>query len=88
MNTRKYFLFFQGKDSILPAVLEFREDTESAFFNALTVNLDPTIVNFKGCAPIISIVHQIYPLIVLSLDIPANSSNFITIKIQDKFTKK
>ena len=80
--------FFQGKDSILPAVLEFREDTESAFFNALTVNLDPTIVNFKGCTPIISIVHQIYSQNVLSLDIPAKSSNFSTIKIHDKFTQK
>jgi hypothetical protein len=37
----------RGRDAILPAVLEFREDTESAFFNALTMNLDPTSVNFK-----------------------------------------
>lgn len=37
----------RGRDAILPAVLEFREDTESAFFNALTMNLDPTAVNFK-----------------------------------------
>ena len=37
----------RGRDAILPAVLEFREDTESAFFNALTINLDPTAVNFK-----------------------------------------
>jgi hypothetical protein len=37
----------RGRDAILPAVLEFREDTESAFFNALTINLDPTNVNFK-----------------------------------------
>ena len=78
--------FFQGKDSILPAVLEFREDTESAFFNALTVNLDPTIVNFKGCAPII--VHQIYPLIVLSLDIPVKLSSLIAINFHVKFTQK
>ncbi len=37
----------RGRDAILPAVLEFREDTESAFFNALTINLDPSTVNFK-----------------------------------------
>ena len=37
----------RGKDAILPAVLEFREDTESAFFNALTLNLEPGTANFK-----------------------------------------
>jgi len=37
----------RGKDAILPAVLEFREDTEVTFFNALTIQLDPSGVNFK-----------------------------------------
>jgi len=37
----------RGKDAILPAVLEFREDTEVTFFNALTLQLDPSGVNFK-----------------------------------------
>ena len=37
----------RGKDAILPAVLEFREETEREFFNALTFGLDPGLVNFK-----------------------------------------
>jgi len=37
----------RGKDAILPAVLEFREDTEVTFFNALTLQLEPSGVNFK-----------------------------------------
>ena len=37
----------RGQDAILPAVLEFREDTEEVFFDALTVNLDPSMANFK-----------------------------------------
>ena len=37
----------RGKDAILPAVLEFREETEVTFFNALTIQLDPSGVNFK-----------------------------------------
>ena len=37
----------RGKDAILPAVLEFREETEDAFFNSLTVNLDPASCSFK-----------------------------------------
>ena len=36
-----------GRDNILPAVLEFREETEEAFFNAITVSLDVNIVQFK-----------------------------------------
>jgi len=37
----------RGKDAILPAVLEFREDTEENFFNALTLGLEPGGVTFK-----------------------------------------
>merc|ERR1719336_1483427 len=37
----------RGKDAILPAVLEFREETERGFFNALTFGLDPNSINFK-----------------------------------------
>jgi len=37
----------RGKDAILPAVLEFREETEATFFNALTIQLDPSGVTFK-----------------------------------------
>ena len=29
-----------GRDNILPAVLEFREETEDAFFNNITIGLD------------------------------------------------
>ena len=36
-----------GKDNILPAVLEFREETEEAFFNSITVSLDVNAVQFK-----------------------------------------
>ena len=36
-----------GRDNILPAVLEFREETEEAFFNAITVSLDVNVVQFK-----------------------------------------
>ena len=36
-----------GKDAILPAVLEFREETEREFFNALTFGLDPGLASFK-----------------------------------------
>ena len=31
----------------MPAVLEFREETEEAFFNAITVSLDVNPVQFK-----------------------------------------
>lgn len=37
----------QGRDNILPAVLEFREETEDSFFNAITVGLDVNAVQFK-----------------------------------------
>ena len=37
----------RGKDAILPAVLEFREETGGEFFHALTFGLDPASVNFK-----------------------------------------
>ena len=37
----------RGKDAILPAVLEFREETEREFFNALTFGLEPGAVSFK-----------------------------------------
>merc|ERR1719210_2304007 len=37
----------RGKDAILPAVLEFREETEREFFHALTFGLQPAAVNFK-----------------------------------------
>ena len=36
-----------GKDNMLPAVLEFREETEEAFFNSITVSLDVNAVQFK-----------------------------------------
>ena len=36
-----------GRDNILPAVLEFREETEDAFFNAITIGLDVNTVQFK-----------------------------------------
>ena len=37
----------RGTDAILPAVLEYREDTEVTFFNALTLQLEPSGVTFK-----------------------------------------
>jgi afadin len=36
-----------GRDNILPAVLEFREETEDAFFNAITVALEVNSIQFK-----------------------------------------
>ncbi len=36
-----------GRDNILPAVLEFREDTEDSFFNAITLSLEVNAVQFK-----------------------------------------
>ena len=36
-----------GRDNILPAVLEFREDTEDDFFSAITIHLDVNTVQFK-----------------------------------------
>jgi len=36
-----------GKDNILPAVLEFREESEEAFFNAITLSLDVARVQFR-----------------------------------------
>ena len=36
-----------GRDNILPAVLEFREETEDAFFDAITIGLDVDPVQFK-----------------------------------------
>ena len=36
-----------GRDNILPAVLEFREDTEDSFFSAITMGLDVNSVQFK-----------------------------------------
>ena len=36
-----------GRDNILPAVLEFREETEDAFFDAITIGLDVNPVQFK-----------------------------------------
>ncbi len=41
------FFFFQGKDNILPAVLEFREESEEAFFDSITVSLETGRVQFK-----------------------------------------
>ena len=37
----------RGKDNILPAVLEFREECEEAFLNAITVSLDVSRAHFK-----------------------------------------
>ncbi len=36
-----------GKDNILPAVLEFREESEEAFFASITVSLEVGRVQFK-----------------------------------------
>ncbi|KAF2344265.1 Dilute domain, partial [Trinorchestia longiramus] len=36
-----------NRDPILPAVLEFREETEESFFHSITTSLDPTHVQFK-----------------------------------------
>ncbi|XP_040583955.1 afadin [Lepeophtheirus salmonis] len=36
-----------GRDHILPAVLEFSEDTENDFFDSITMNLDVNSVQFK-----------------------------------------
>ncbi|KAK4288929.1 hypothetical protein Pmani_038074 [Petrolisthes manimaculis] len=36
-----------GRDPILPAVLEFREESEDAFLHAITTDLDPTDIQFK-----------------------------------------
>nr|XP_053644974.1 afadin-like [Cherax quadricarinatus] len=36
-----------ARDPILPAVLEFREESEDAFLHAITTDLDPTDVQFK-----------------------------------------
>ncbi len=38
---------FEGKENILPAVLEFREETEEAFFNSITLSLDISRAQFK-----------------------------------------
>ena len=35
------------RNNILPAVLEFREETEEAFFNAITLSLEVNAVQFK-----------------------------------------
>ncbi len=40
-------IFIQGKDNILPAVLEFREECEQAFFDSISVSLDVARVQFK-----------------------------------------
>ena len=37
----------RGRNNILPAVLEFREETEEAFFNSITLSLDVNPVQFK-----------------------------------------
>ncbi|TRY77377.1 hypothetical protein TCAL_03845 [Tigriopus californicus] len=37
----------RGKDNILPAVLEFREESEENFFNAITMGLETNGVQFK-----------------------------------------
>lgn len=42
-----YERFGASRDPILPAVLEFREDAEDAFFHSITTQLDPTDLQFK-----------------------------------------
>ncbi len=39
--------FGKGRDHILPAVLEFQEETEEQFFNEIINRLDPDRVQFK-----------------------------------------
>jgi afadin len=42
-----YERYPRGTDPILPAVLEFREETEEAFLHAVVTDLDPAAPHFK-----------------------------------------
>ena len=42
-----YERYPRGTDPILPAVLEFREETEEAFLHAVITDLDPASPHFK-----------------------------------------
>ena len=42
-----YERYPRGQDPILPAVLEFREETRDALFDALIPSLEPAAVHFK-----------------------------------------
>lgn len=42
-----YERYPRGSDAILPAVLEFREETEEAFLHAIITDLDPNAVGLK-----------------------------------------
>jgi afadin len=42
-----YERYPRGTDPILPAVLEFREETEEAFLHAVVTDLDPAVPHFK-----------------------------------------
>ncbi|XP_037079285.1 LOW QUALITY PROTEIN: afadin-like [Pollicipes pollicipes] len=42
-----YASYGRGSDPILPAVLEFREETEDAFLRAVITQLDPSSLQFK-----------------------------------------
>ncbi|XP_043225985.1 afadin-like isoform X3 [Amphibalanus amphitrite] len=42
-----YASYGRGSDAILPAVLEFREETEDAFLRAVISQLDPSSLQFK-----------------------------------------
>ncbi|XP_037088487.1 afadin-like [Pollicipes pollicipes] len=46
-RSANYASFRRGSDPILPAVLEFREETEDAFLRAVVTRLDPSSLQFK-----------------------------------------
>ncbi|KAF0290737.1 Afadin [Amphibalanus amphitrite] len=46
-ESNNYASFRRGSDPILPAVLEFREETEDAFLRAVITRLDPSSLQFK-----------------------------------------
>ncbi|XP_043199321.1 afadin-like isoform X3 [Amphibalanus amphitrite] len=46
-RSNNYASFRRGSDPILPAVLEFREETEDAFLRAVITRLDPSSLQFK-----------------------------------------
>ena len=46
-RSNNYASFRRGSDPILPAVLEFREETEDAFLRAVVTRLDPASLQFK-----------------------------------------
>ena len=47
VRSTTYASYGRGSDPILPAVLEFREETEDAFLRAVITQLDPSSLQFK-----------------------------------------